>query len=426
MWGRHFLRKPTMPFSSLGLSDPVVRAVAETGYTTPTEIQARAIPPAMEGRDVIGRAQTGTGKTAAFALPIIDRLINTPPPETGKSKDGKRSSRESSLPHVRALVLTPTRELAVQIEEAFQEYGRFTDLRTLTVYGGVPIDKQIRRLKSGIDVVIATPGRLLDHMNRGSVNLSKVEVFVLDETDRMFDMGFINDVRKIVRAIPGERQTLLFSATISMQVKSLASRLQTDAVLVEVGEERNPIDTITQHIYPTQSDRKLDLLRKILDEEKSEMVLVFSGTKDGADFVTRRLQHYGIDASQLHSNLTQRDRRRALEGFKSGEHRVLVATDIAARGIDVEGISLVVNYDVPRYAEDYIHRVGRTGRAEATGDAVTFVGYEEEEFLSKIETFIGLKFERETYRDFDHGVVKLIRDKNAPGRRRMPPRRRRR
>jgi ATP-dependent RNA helicase RhlE len=277
----------------------------------------------------------------------------------------------------------------------------------MTVYGGVRIDRQTRKLKTGVDVVIATPGRLLDHMNRRNIDLSHVEVFVLDEADRMFDMGFIDDVRDIVSAIPRKRQTLLFSATISARVKRLAESIQTDPVLIEIGEQQNPIESVTQHVYPTQTDKKIELLKTILDKEKMDMVLVFTATKVGADFVVRRLQHYGISAMQIHSNLRQRERQQSMDGFKDGKYRVLVATDIAARGIDIEGISHVVNYDVPRYAEDYIHRIGRTGRADATGDAITLVGYEEEEFLSKIEEFIGKKFERKSYPGFDHGVVKL-------------------
>lgn len=412
-----------MSFHELGLSEKVLKGVEAAGYKTPTEIQMLAIPPAVEGRDVTGRAQTGTGKTAAFALPILSRLERTPAPASEEGHGEGRKRPRKPLHPVRALVITPTRELALQIEEAFKEYGQFLGARTLTVYGGVRIDRQINRLRAGVDVVIATPGRLLDHMGRGSIDLSRVEVFVLDEVDRMFDMGFIKDVRRIVAAIPVERQTLLFSATISSQVKLFAQRLQTDSVLIEIGDQTNPVETVTQHVYPTARDRKLELLRTILENENMEMVLVFCGRKDHADFVTRRLQYYGIDAMQLHSNLAQRERQQALDGFKSGEHRVLVATDIAARGIDVEGISHVVNYDVPRFAEDYIHRIGRTGRAEAKGDAITFVGYEEEEYLRKIEEFIGQKFERKRYEDFDHGVIKLAPAKVTMRRRRPVGRR---
>jgi len=417
-----------MPFKSLGLSDKILVGVSDAGYEQPTEIQSRAIPPALEGRDVIGRAQTGTGKTAAFALPILERLITTPPiPAGGDTRAPRRRGRHKPPApgrFVRALVLTPTRELALQIEEAFKLYSAHLDILTLTVYGGVRIDKQISRLESGVDVVIATPGRLLDHMRRKSIRLHHVEVFVLDEVDRMFDMGFVQDVRYVVRHIPRERQTLLFSATIPSQVQRLAESIQHDAELIEVGEQRNPVESVTQHVYPTQSDRKLDLLRTIFAREKIERVLVFCGTRDNAHFVTRRLQYSGIDALELHSDLAQRDRQKALQSFRDGKHQVLVATDIAARGLDVEGISHVINYDVPRYPEDYIHRIGRTGRAEATGDAITLVAYEEEEYLARIEEFISHKFERKQYRDFDHGIVKST-NSPASSHRRRPGRRRR-
>jgi ATP-dependent RNA helicase RhlE len=408
-----------MPFTSLGLIDKITRALRDIGYEAPTEIQERAIPPALAGRDVIGRAKTGTGKTAAFALPILQRLTLEEAPRVVEHRKRYPQPRRP----LRALIITPTRELALQIDEAFQEYAAYLDVHTMNVYGGVRIDKQLRKLKTGVDVVVATPGRLLDHMGRKTVDLSHVEVFVLDEADRMFDMGFIDDVRMIVRALPRKRQTLLFSATIPSRVKRLAEQIQEDPLIIEIGEQHNPIESVTQHVYPTQSDRKLALLRAILEDEDMDRVLVFTCTKDGADFVTKRLQFHGIAAMQIHSNLRQRERQQAMEGFKNGKFRVLVATDIAARGIDIEGISHVVNYDVPRYAEDYIHRIGRTGRADATGDAITFVGYEEEEFLSKIEEFIGKKFERKTHPGFDHGVVKIIRPKGTTLRRRIGSRR---
>lgn len=407
-----------MPFAELGLIDKLTRTLRDLGYEKPTPIQERAIPPALEGKDILGRAKTGTGKTAAFALPILQRLESTPPPDR---KHRKRFPQPRRL--LRALVLTPTRELCVQNGDAFNEYGENVDVHTMTVYGGVRIDRQTRKLKTGVDVVVATPGRLMDHMKRRNIDLSHVEVFVVDEADRMFDMGFIDDVREIVRALPRKRQTLLFSATFSPRIKRLAEQIQKDPVVIEIGEQRNPVESVTQHIYPTQRDKKMELLRTILEKEKMDMVLVFTATKDGADFVVRRLQHYGISAMQIHSNLSQKERQHSFEGFKSGKYRVLVATDIAARGIDIEGISHVVNYDVPRYAEDYIHRIGRTGRADATGDAITLVGYEEEEFLSKIEEFIGKKFERKSYPGFDHGVVKLTKPAAKPfgrGRRRGP------
>ncbi len=405
-----------MSFRSLDLSEPILRALDDAGYETPTEIQARAIPPALEGRDLIGRAQTGTGKTAAFALPILVRLGKTAGPPSKEEPDAEtkphgrpphhphRKSHDAPARTVRSLILTPTRELALQIEESFKDYGKYLDIRALAVYGGVRIDRQLKKLRSGVDVVVATPGRLLDHLGRHTVDLRHVEIFVLDEVDRMFDMGFIQDVRKIIAKIPEHRQTLLFSATISSEVRRLAERVQKDAVLIEVGAQETPIDTITQYVFPVPRDRKLELLRTILENEQWDMVLVFCGTKDNAEFVTRRLAHHGIDAAELHSNKSQSERKQALDGFKNGEHRVLIATDIAARGLDIDGISHVVNYDVPRNAEDYIHRIGRTGRAEALGDAVTLVAFDEEEFMDRIEKHIGTKIERRRYKDFDHGV----------------------
>ncbi len=407
-----------MSFESLNLPESILHALRDTGYETPTDIQAQAIPPALEGRDIIGRAATGTGKTAAFAIPILVALSKeseAADTETSRAHEGDSAPR--SRPHhpqrkgpasparvIRALVLTPTRELAVQNEEAFRTYGSYLELRALAVYGGVRFDRQLSKLRAGVDIVIATPGRLLDHIGRHTIDLRHVEYFVLDEVDRMFDMGFIQDVRKIIAKIPERRQTLLFSATVSSEVRRLAERVQNDALLIEVGEQRKPTDTVTQYVFPVARDRKLDLLRKILEDQEWEVVLVFCGTKDTAEFVKRRLTHHGIDAAELHSNLSQSERKQSLDGFKSGEHRVLIATDIAARGLDIDGISHVVNFDVPRNAEDYIHRIGRTGRAEATGDAVTFVAFDEEEYVDRIEQHIGAKLERRRYMDFDHGI----------------------
>lgn len=411
-----------MSFQMLDLPEPILRALTDAGYVTPTEIQAQAIPPALAGRDLIGRAQTGTGKTAAFAIPILVRLTRADARHETRSGGESETGAEVARPHgrpphhphrkghegparvVRSLILTPTRELAVQIEESFKDYGKYVDIRALAVYGGVRIDRQLKKLHSGVDVVVATPGRLLDHLGRHTIDLRHVEIFVLDEVDRMFDMGFIQDVRKIIAKIPENRQTLLFSATISPEVRRLAERVQKDAMLITVGAEQTPIDTITQYVFPVPRDRKLDLLRTILENEQWDMVLVFCGTKDNAEFVTRRLAHHNIDAAELHSNLSQSERKQALDGFKNGEHRVLIATDIAARGLDIDGISHVVNYDVPRNAEDYIHRIGRTGRAAALGDAVTLVAFDEEEFMDRIEKHIGAKIERRRYKDFDHGV----------------------
>jgi ATP-dependent RNA helicase RhlE len=428
----------------MDLPKPILQALEDAGYVTPTAIQAQAIPPALEGRDILGRAKTGTGKTAAFAIPILVRLnalASWDPaaqaPEAPDTDDAPVASSDEQSPGegesfesrsrrrrrrgrapvhasrgapagpkrlVRALVLTPTRELCVQNEESFRAYGKYFDLRFLAVYGGVRIDRQLKKLHSGVDIVIATPGRLLDHMQRHTIDLRAVEFLVLDEADRMFDMGFIQDVRKIMSKIPERRQTLLFSATLSSEVKRLAERAQKNAVIIEIGEEKTPTDQITQYVFPVARDRKMELLRTILEDDGWDMVLVFCGTKDNAEYLTRRLQHVGIDAAELHSNKTQSERKEALEGFKSGEHRVLIATDIAARGLDIDGISHVVNFDVPRNAEDYIHRIGRTGRAAALGDAVTLVAFDEEEFMDRIEQHIGSKLERRRYKDFDHGV----------------------
>ena len=376
-----------MGFTTFGLADHVIKGVEAAGYTTPTPIQSLAIGPALEGKDVIGSAQTGTGKTAAFVLPILHRL-------SGNTSRGGRGHGPS------ALVITPTRELAQQVHDAVVSYGRFLTLRAVVVYGGVSMDNQLKLLRRGADIVIATPGRLLDHMQRRSIDLSAVRILVLDEADRMLDMGFINDVRKIIAALPSERQTMLFSATISEEIKDLASGILRDPHLVEVGERRNPADTITQHFYGATQQTKMALLVHALEAENMESVLVFSRTKHGADKICRRLGNKGVRAAAIHSNRSQSQRQKALDGFKQGEYRVLVATDIAARGIDVDGISHVINFDIPQYAEDYIHRIGRTGRAGANGDAITFVSRDDGQYLRSIERFIGKRIPVETYRGF--------------------------
>jgi ATP-dependent RNA helicase RhlE len=380
-----------MPFSKFGLSDQLVQGMLATGYTAPTAIQTRAIPPAVAGRDVIGCARTGTGKTAAFVLPLLHRL----------TKDaGHASSR-----HIRALVLTPTRELAQQVEDFITSYGRFTSLQSLAVFGGVNMENQVKRLRRGVDIVTATPGRLIDHLQRRTADLSRVEVLVLDEADRMFDMGFINDVRTIISHLPAKRQTLLFSATMSKEVKALVASIQKDPELVEIGEQRHPVETVRHHFYSVPKETKLGLLLHILKSQPMESVLVFSRTKHGADKISRRLERSGVKSIAIHANRTQAQRQRALAGFKQGQYSVLVATDIAARGIDVEGISHVINYDTPAFAEDYIHRIGRTGRASATGDAITFVSQQERDHLKKIEYFVGEKYELKRYPGFEPALA---------------------
>ena len=358
----------------MGLADPLVQGILATGYTAPTEIQSQAIPAILAGKDIIGCAQTGTGKTAAFVLPILNQLETVPQ----KSKNRKP----------RALVVTPTRELAVQVEQAIRGYGRFMKIKTIAVYGGVSIESQIKFIRSGVDVIVATPGRLLDHIQRRTVSLSEVEILVLDEADRMLDMGFIPDIQRIVKELPGKRQTLLFSATMPDAIKKLTKSIQKSPQMIQIGRQHNPIETITQHIYSVEKALKMDLLLHMIDDWKMFSVLVFSRTKYGADKISKRLKNAGIIAVSIHSGRTQNQRQRALDGFRSGKYQVMVATDIAARGIDVEGISHVINYDVPTHAEDYLHRIGRTGRATTTGDAITFVSSEEEKYLRDIGKFI--------------------------------------
>ncbi len=388
-----------MPFSTLGLSDQLVQGILATGYTAPTAIQSRAIPLAVAGRDIIGCAQTGTGKTAAFVLPMLNHFL-------------QHAASHKGHP-TRGLVLTPTRELAQQVEEFVTGYGRFASLQSIAVFGGVSMDNQIKRLRRGVDIVVATPGRLLDHINRRTVDLSHVEILVIDEADRMFDMGFIQDVRKIISRVPAKRQTLLFSATMSPEVKSLVASIQTNPEMIEIGERRKPVETVKQHFYSSPQESKMDLLFHILQSKELDCVLVFSRTKHGADKISNRLERSGIKAVAIHSNRTQAQRQRALAGFKQGQFKVMVATDIAARGIDVEGISHVVNFDTPTFAEDYIHRIGRTGRASATGDAITFVSNQELKYLKSIERYTDKRFELKRYPGFDYAKKALPPEKQG-------------
>jgi len=367
-----------MPFKTFGLSDPLVQGILAAGYTAPTEVQSQVIPAAIAGRDIIGCAQTGTGKTAAFVLPILNRLSHEHP------------SKKRRV--IRSLILTPTRELAVQIEKFILRYGRFLHLHTLAVYGGVNIKGQFNALHHGVDIVVATPGRLLDHMQRRTIDFRHVEVLVLDEADRMFDMGFIMDVRKIIAAVPKNRQTMLFSATVTPEISTLAAGVQKSPVMIQIGRPRNPIETITQNIYLVPREQKIDLLLHLIRVRQMFSVLVFSRTKRGADKINRQLERASLESVAIHSGRTQAQRTRAMDGFKAGKYQIMVATDIAARGIDVTGISHVINFDVPAFPEDYIHRIGRTGRAEATGDAITFVAHDEHKQLRLIERFIGREF----------------------------------
>jgi ATP-dependent RNA helicase RhlE len=384
-----------MGFTKFGLSDHVLQGVHASGYTVPTPIQTLALQPAVEGRDIIGCAQTGTGKTAAFVLPTLHRL-------------SAANSLAKRHVHPRALVLTPTRELAQQVQDAVATYGRFLNLRVGSIYGGISIDGQLKMLHRGVDIVVATPGRLLDHLQRKTIDLMHVQVLVLDEADRMLGMGFIEDVRKIVAQLPKDRQTMLFSATISPEVHSLAAQILRNPHSVDAGHHRTPTTTINQNFYLTQNSAKMDLLQYVLREEKAGSVLVFARTKRGADKIAQRLERNGVSSTTIHSDRSQPQRMRALEGFKQGKFRVLVATDIAARGIDVDGISHVINYDIPRDAEDYVHRIGRTGRAGASGDAMTFVAGEDRDALRRIEKFTGNRYRVEPYPGFtapDRGAM---------------------
>lgn len=377
-----------MPFQSLGLHPSLLQAIQEAGYTEPTPIQAAAIPAVLKGGDVIGIAQTGTGKTAAFTLPILSQLAANPPPP------GK--------PRTRVLVLAPTRELVAQIEENVLAYAKHQPLKIAKIYGGVGENPQKSALRAGSDIVIACPGRLLDLMNQGCADFSQLQHLVLDEADRMLDMGFLPDIRRVIRPLPKQRQTLLFSATLSPEIEALTHEFQQHPKTVQIGKRSNPAETVTQFVYEVPKPLKMDLLTHLLQDEKLQMVLVFSRTKHGADKIARRLHQNGISSATLHANRSQNQRLRALEDFKSWKVRVLVATDIAARGIDVDGISHVVNFDFPNVVEDYVHRIGRTGRAQAIGDAISFVSPEELSDLRKLERFIGRGLIRKRAEGFDY------------------------
>jgi ATP-dependent RNA helicase RhlE len=373
-------------FEQLGLAPELLQAVRDAGYTTPTPIQQQAVPIALKGRDLIGLAQTGTGKTAAFTLPILHRLLGGP----------RRS---------RVLVLTPTRELCVQVEESFRKYGTHTSIDCIPVYGGVGYEPQERALRSGVDVVIATPGRLLDHLERQNVVFDDLEVLVLDEADRMLDMGFAPQLNRIVAQIPAYRQTMLFSATMPAEVEALARKYLRKPLVVQVGRRSMAASTVTHAVYPVPRDRKSELLIELLRQAEMDSVLVFTRTKHGADRLVRHLDRGGISATAMHADKTQAQREKALEGFKSGAVRVLVATDIAQRGLDIGGISHVINYDVPQQPEDYVHRIGRTGRAASTGDAFTFMSPDEIAMVRTIERVIGQPIPRISVPGYDFGTV---------------------
>ncbi len=364
-----------MSFDSLGLIAELHRAVSEKGYNTPTPIQKQAIPVILEGRDLMGGAQTGTGKTAGFTLPLLQRLIETDQPRKGRRP-------------LRALVLTPTRELAAQVAESVRDYGRYLPLRSTVVFGGVSINPQKQKLIKGVDILVATPGRLLDHVNQRSVNLSNVDILVLDEADRMLDMGFIHDIKKVLALVPKKKQTLLFSATFSNDIKKLANGLMRSPALIEVARQNAATDTVTQVIHPVDKTRKRELLSFLIGSNNWQQVLVFNRTKHGANRLAEQLNKDGISAAAIHGNKSQGARTRALADFKAGKVRVLVATDIAARGIDINQLPHVVNFELPNVAEDYVHRIGRTGRAGNEGEAMSLVCVDELKLLRDIEKLI--------------------------------------
>ena len=364
-----------MSFESLGLRAELLLAVSEKGYTEPSPIQKQAIPPILEGRDLMGGAQTGTGKTAGFTLPLLHRLMETyqPPKHT------------KGIQSVRALILTPTRELAAQVAESVETYGKHLPLKSAVMFGGVSINPQIKQMRNGVDILVSTPGRLLDHIGQKTVNLSKLEILVLDEADRMLDMGFIRDIRKVLALIPKQRQTLLFSATFSTEIKRLANELLNSPSLIEVARQNAAAESVTQVVHPVDKGRKRELLSFLIGSNNWKQVLVFTRTKHGANRLAEQLNTDGITSAAIHGNKSQGARTKALADFKSGKVRVLVATDIAARGIDIDQLPHVVNFELPNVAEDYVHRIGRTGRAGNEGEAMSLVCVDELKLLRDIE-----------------------------------------
>jgi ATP-dependent RNA helicase RhlE len=379
-----------MSFDSLGLSEPLVRAVNELGYTSPTPIQQQAIPAVLGGGDLLAGAQTGTGKTAGFTLPILERLAASQAARAGADKRA-----------VRALILTPTRELAAQVEESVRAYGKYLKLKSTVLFGGVGINPQIDALKRGVDIVVATPGRLLDHMQQKTIDVSQLDILVLDEADRMLDMGFIHDIKRVLARLPAKRQNLLFSATFSDEIKALADGLLDAPALIEVARRNTTAELVSQKIHPVDRDRKRELLTHLIRQHNWFQVLVFSRTKHGANRLAEQLTKDGISALAIHGNKSQSARTRALSEFKDGTLQVLVATDIAARGIDIDQLPHVVNYDLPNVPEDYVHRIGRTGRAGSSGEAVSLVCVDELQLLKDIEKFIKRAVPQEVIAGFE-------------------------
>jgi ATP-dependent RNA helicase RhlE len=364
-----------MSFESLGLRAELLRAVSEKGYSKPTPIQSKGIPPILEGRDIMGGAQTGTGKTAGFTLPLLQRLMETTQPGKGKRP-------------LRALVLTPTRELAAQVEDSVDTYGKYLPLKSMVIFGGVSIRPQIEKLRNGVDILVATPGRLLDHAGQRTIDLSKIEILVLDEADRMLDMGFIRDIRKVLALLPKQKQTLLFSATFSKEIRELAHDLLDKPALIEVARHNTAAELVTQVVHPVDKNRKGELLSWMIGSNNWQQVLVFTRTKHGANKLAKQLESDGITSAAIHGNKSQGARTKALKEFKAGDVRVLVATDIAARGLDIDQLPHVVNFELPNVPEDYVHRIGRTGRAGNEGEAMSLVCVDELKLLRDIERLL--------------------------------------
>ena len=384
-----------MSFSSLGLTDALVRAVADVGYTEPTPIQKQAIPAVLAGGDLLAGAQTGTGKTAGFVLPILQRLAATP-----GAAHAKR--------HIRSLIITPTRELAAQVEESVRVYGKYMPLKSGVVFGGVGINPQIDMLKRGIDILVATPGRLLDHHGQKTIDLSHVEILVLDEADRMLDMGFLPDIKRVLKIVPAKRQNLLFSATFSDEIRELANGLLKSPAHIQATPRNTPVELIAQKVLPVDAKRKTELLIHLIKEHNWFQVLVFSRTKHGANRLAAQLEKNGVAALPIHGNKSQNARTRAMAEFKSAKLQVLVATDIAARGIDIDDLPHVVNFDLPSVAEDYVHRIGRTGRAGASGEAISLVSPEEAPLLRDIERYIRREIPRVVIPGFEKGSAPKV------------------
>ena len=380
-----------MSFDTLGLTPELLRAVADQGYTEPTPVQREAIPLVLAGRDLLAGAQTGTGKTAAFVLPLLQRLngARTPGWNGSTSPDAERDRRNATRPPIQALVLTPTRELCLQVEQSVRTYGAHRRIRSVAIYGGVGFEPQARALRAGPGIVVATPGRLLDHVGQGTIDLSRIEVLILDEADRMLDMGFIRDIRRIIELLPHERQNLMFSATFSNDIRSLANTILRDPAMVQVTPRNTPTALVTQIAHPVDRERKRELLSHLIRSGRIEQALVFTRTKHGANRLAEQLARDGIKATAIHGNKSQGQRVRALDDFKAGRASILVATEVASRGLDIEDLPHVVNFELPMVAEDYVHRIGRTGRAGATGDAISLVCVDEAPLLRDIERLLG-------------------------------------